>query len=191
MTGADAHDGRTLVVALYGGPGTGKSSTMASVFAALKWMGYNVEMAPEFAKEKVWEKSFNILGNQIYVFGKQLHTLVRVDGQVSAVITDSPLLLSLIYGKNEVPEFKALVLAVNARFRTRHFFLRRLKAYNPKGRMQSEDEARAIDGEILALLDGNGIKYNVVDAGMDGVDAIVREVVAELGDPNHKKEQAT
>ena len=53
----------TLLVNFYAGPGTGKSSTMAGVFSELKWMGVNCEMAPEFAKEKVWEGSLNILDN--------------------------------------------------------------------------------------------------------------------------------
>ena len=41
----------TLVVNLFGGPGTGKSTTMAHVFAELKWRGYDCEMSNEYAKE--------------------------------------------------------------------------------------------------------------------------------------------
>lgn len=153
---------------------------MAGVFAELKHRGVNAEMAPEFAKEKVWEKSFNILGNQIYVFGKQLHTLVRVQGQVDVVVTDSPLLLSLIYGKNEVPEFKPLVLAIYRKFRTMNFFLLRLKKYNSSGRMQTEKEAREIDQQILDLLGDNRIPYEVLNADKGVAITIADRVMAEL-----------
>ena len=41
----------TLVINLFGGPGCGKSTTMARLFADLKARGYNVEMVSEFAKD--------------------------------------------------------------------------------------------------------------------------------------------
>jgi len=97
-----------LLINLFAGPGTGKSTTMAGVFSELKLRGVNCEMAPEFAKEKVWEKSVNILENQIYVFGKQYNTIHRLLGQVDIIITDSPLLLSSIYGTNETKLFHQL-----------------------------------------------------------------------------------
>ncbi len=47
------HD--TLVVNLLGGPGSGKSTTAADVFARLKWQDINCELVTEFAKDLVWE----------------------------------------------------------------------------------------------------------------------------------------
>lgn len=44
-----------LVVNLFGGPGCGKSTTMARLFADLKTRGLNVEMVSEFAKDLVYE----------------------------------------------------------------------------------------------------------------------------------------
>jgi len=52
---------KALLVNLFAGPGTGKSTTMAGLFSELKFMGVNCEQAPEFAKEKVWEGSLDIL----------------------------------------------------------------------------------------------------------------------------------
>ena len=45
----------TLVINLFSGPGVGKSTTAAMVFAKLKMNGVDCEMALEFAKEKVWD----------------------------------------------------------------------------------------------------------------------------------------
>ena len=41
---------------VFGGPGCGKSTLMARIFAELKTRGYDCEMVTEFAKDLVWEK---------------------------------------------------------------------------------------------------------------------------------------
>ena len=177
----------TLVVNLFAGPGTGKSSTMAGVFSELKWRGVNCEMAPEFAKEKVWEESTKILGNQIYIFGKQLHTLHRVMGKVDVVITDSPLLLSIIYGPHEGPCFINLVHDVFQRFHNYNFFLRRHKAYNPSGRLQNEQEAIELDHKIAALFaHPHGYPHCVIDSGREAVQDICDRVIQQIGSEKQK-----
>jgi hypothetical protein len=172
---------KTLVCNLFGGPGTGKSSSMANIFAELKWAGVNCEMAPEFAKEKVWEGSTQILSNQIYVFGKQLHAIHRVLDKVEVIITDSPLLLSLIYGSNECEEFKALVSKVYSRQRNLNIFLTRKKKYNPSGRLQSEKEAKKIDQSLLNLLEKNKIPYYVHDTGKESCEKIAKQIIEIIG----------
>ena len=142
-----------LVVNLYGGPGTGKSSTAAGLFSELKWRGHLTEMALEFAKDKVWERSTAVLDNQIYIFGKQHHRLWRLRDQVDVVVTDSPLLNSLIYGaKNTSSQFHELVLSEHRKLWNLNIFLERLKDYDPKGRLQTEDEAKAIDQQVQEML---------------------------------------
>lgn len=173
----------TLVVNLYAGPGTGKSSTMAEVFAKLKWAGVNAEMAPEFAKEKVWEGSLEMLNNQIYVFGKQLHTIRRVLGKVDVVITDSPLLLSILYGRKEGDEFLSLVAKKNRELDRLNVLLARVKKYNPSGRLQTEDEARGLDGEIRDILVGYGEDFVSLPACPDSSMTIFHMVMERLGKP--------
>jgi hypothetical protein len=168
---------KTLVINLFAGPGTGKSTTMASIFSELKWLGVNCEMGPEFAKEKVWEESFAILGNQIYVFGKQLHTLYRLVNKVDVIITDSPLLLSLIYGKQEGEAFKNLILEVHNRFNNLNIFLKRHKQYNPSGRLQTEKEAKEIDIKIKNLLEQNNIAFDEIESGKDSIKIIVDKII--------------
>ena len=48
---------KPLVVNLFAGPGTGKSTAAAQIFQALKWQRFSCELVTEFAKEKVWEES--------------------------------------------------------------------------------------------------------------------------------------
>ena len=101
---------KTLVINLIGGPGSGKTTTASGIFYALKKMGVNCEMALEFAKDKVWEESYKILDDQFYVFGKQYHKLFRLNGKVDVIITDSPLVISLLYNKTPSKYFNDFVL---------------------------------------------------------------------------------
>jgi hypothetical protein len=171
---------KTLVVNLFGGPGASKSTTMAGVFARLKLAGVNCEMAPEYAKEKVWEKSFHTLQDQIYVFGKQYRTISRLMGQVSVIITDSPLLLSIIYDSDKNPHLKNLVFDCFDKQNSINFFLNRPKTYNPKGRMQTKKQAIEKDMEILTLLDGWGGDYTIVESGHRTIDSITEIVLEKL-----------
>src|SRR5690625_848398 len=138
---------KTLVLNLFGGPGTGKSTMAMHVAALLKWQGRNIELATEYAKDKVWEGSLNVLTNQIYIFGKQHHRLHRLQNQVETIITDAPILLSLVYARDN-PELCELVKAENAKNNNLNIFLERVKPYNPKGRTQDEAGARKLDLEI-------------------------------------------
>lgn len=171
---------KTTVINLYGGPGTGKSTTMAGVFYILKSHGVNCEMAPEYAKEKVWEKSLHILDNQLYVFAKQHHTLTRLLGQVDVVITDSPLLLSLYYGDQESKAFHDLVVEEYKKIERFDVFLTRKKAFQPIGRLQTETEAIAIDDRLRAILQEHGVQYEVYPAVPESAYHIADRVIALL-----------
>ena len=171
---------KTLIVSFFGGPGLGKSTTMAGVFSGLKLRDVNCEMAPEYAKGKVWEQSHGILNNQIYLFAKQHHSIERIHGKVDVIITDSPLLLALIYDNTGLPEFKNLVLAVNNKYRTMNFFLKRHKKYNPSGRLQNESEAKELDKKIKTMMDENNVKYESVLADKHTIPFIIGKVCDEL-----------
>ena len=144
---------KPIVVNLFAGPGTGKSTSCAQIFSELKWQGINCEMAREFAKDKVWEESLKVLDDQIYVFGKQQHRMKILVGQVEVIITDSPLLLSIVYDKTKNPNFKNLVIDTHRQFENYNVFLLREKPYNPKGRVQNEDKAKLLDIQVKNLLD--------------------------------------
>lgn len=143
---------RTLLVNLLAGPGTGKSTTAAAVFAELKFRGILCEMALEFAKDLVWERSRHLLANQIYVFGHQHHRITKLVGQVPIVISDSPLIHSVIYDSGENTHFAPMVLAEHRKHNNLNVFLDRVKPYDPKGRSQTEEEAKALDLRIVDLL---------------------------------------
>jgi hypothetical protein len=170
----------TIVVNFFGGPGAGKSTTAAHVFAELKWLGYNCELVTEYAKDKVWENSIDVLRNQIYVFGKQYHKLNRASNHVDIVITDSPILLSLVYGKDMSENFRQMVLEEFNSFMNINFYLTRVKQYNPIGRTQTEYEARKLDDKVFLMLDEEGIHSTVVEGKRENVDFIVTEIISRI-----------
>ena len=158
-----------IVVNLIGGSGCGKSTLMAQVFAELKKLFIEVEMAPEWIKTKVWEGSYGVMDDQIYVFGKQLHSINRLDGKVDVVICDSPLINSLVYDQTKNEKFAALVLDQ----------FERSTSYVVKGRVQTEDEAKKIDQQFLEVLQENKIPYEEVDKD-EAIFIIVGRVLSEL-----------
>ena len=139
---------------LYGGPGTGKSTTAAALFAELKMRGRNVELVPEVAKGFTWEKRTMALAHQPYIIAKQMLHLDRLDGQVEAVVTDTSTLLALIYGVNLTQAFRDWVIDDYHRRKTINILLRRNDelAYDINGRHQTEVEALAADRAIRQLL---------------------------------------
>lgn len=168
-----------IVINLFAGPGSGKSTTCAGVFAKLKLAGINCEMALEYAKDKVWENSHEVLDDQIYVFGKQLHRIFRLKDKVEVVITDSPLLLSILYDKSENPFLRDLVLDQFNKFDNRNYFIHRNTIYNPKGRLQTESEAKEIDKVLIDLLGKFEVDYKTVDKD-NAADVIFKEIMEEL-----------
>lgn len=160
----------TTIINLFGGPGTGKSTTMAALFAELKRRRISVEMAPEWVKLPVWAGELHVLEDQLYIFAKQNHIIRRLVGKVEVIVTDCPLLMSLVY--NNDPKLAALVRSVAHGYRNMHIFLNRVKPYSPRGRVQDESKARQLDVEIKAMLREEVI-FRAFNAGPEAVGQIV------------------
>jgi hypothetical protein len=173
---------KTLILNLYGGPGTGKSTTAAGVFHQLKLLGVNCEMASEWAKEKVWAGEEVTLNNQLYVFGKQYHRIWRLLGKVDIVVTDSPLLLSVLYYKDENPYFTEMVAFEYSRLNNLDVLLGRVKKYNPAGRLQSEEKAKHLDVAIKEILDSINPTYINIPADASAVQEITHQALHRIAD---------
>ena len=171
-----------ILVNLFGAPGAGKSTGAAYIFSQLKMHGVNAELVTEFAKDKVWEESKAVFNNQAYIFGKQYFRISRCADKVDVVITDSPLLLSLVYNNDPVlgEEFNEVVRKVMNSYDCRNFYLVRTKDYNPVGRFQTESESDAIADEIQALLEKEKINYLISTGDKDGYDWIVTQIMKDL-----------
>jgi hypothetical protein len=171
-----------LLINLFGGPGAGKSTGAAYIFSQLKMAGVNAELVTEFAKDKVWEGNKEVFKNQAYIFGKQYFKISRCADKVDVIITDSPLLLSIVYNDNPVlgDSFNETVKNVFSSFNSMNYILSREKEYNPVGRNQTESEAKEVDVQVRAMLDQEKIPYEVVAGNELGYDYIVDRVLEQL-----------
>jgi hypothetical protein len=156
------------VINLFAGPGTGKSTTCAALFAELKYRGVNTEMVLEYAKSAAWEGRLSaskiengvytppskIAKAQEYIFGKQSFGLSRVADEVAFTITDAPLLLGLVYMPTEfgMPSLRQTIREAHRQYDNLNVFLVRNKPYNPKGRVQDEEGAKELDTKIREML---------------------------------------
>lgn len=176
-----------IIVNLYGGPGSGKSTMAARVFSELKEEGINAELVTEYAKDMTWQESFKVLNNQLYVFAKQHHKIWRVTGKVDVIITDSPLLLSLIYGEIYSDTFKKLVMETVNLYTNIDVFLRRVKPYNSAGRSQDESQAKKLDTIIHRTLMEAGFTF---DLEIDGKKESTYEICKKIQDTLNTSNEA-
>jgi nicotinamide riboside kinase len=171
----------TLVINLTGGPGTGKSTLCAQLFYLLKSQDIDVEMATEYVKDLVFEESFKKIENQIYIFGKQHNRLYRLKNKVKVIITDSPLLNSIVYYTGNNPHFESLVIWEFNQMNNFTLYLERSFEYVENGRMQSIDGAKKVDEIYKDLLDKYNIEYVSLRSTYD-VDQIVQSIIDKMNE---------
>lgn len=155
------------VVNLWGGPGTGKSTTRAGLFHLMKLAGLKVDEAPEYAKDLTYDGNLALLSNQWHVTGEQYRRVDRLRNHVDWVISDSPLPLGIIYAEGTVwdqPWYYEAVWASFSSFDNINVFLERVKPFQGYGRNQTEDEARNIDRKIRRLVGSQIDLYVAADA---------------------------
>jgi nicotinamide riboside kinase len=171
---------KTIFVNLFGGPGTGKSTLCASIFSELKRKNIDCEMALEYVKDLVWEESFEKIKNQVYIFGKQQNRLFRLNGKVDVVITDSPLLNSIVYYNGDNPHFADVVMFEFKKLNSANYYINRSFEYIENGRMQTLEGAQKVDRDYKVLLDTNDVPYTQLDAGIENLDTIVNDIIKHL-----------
>lgn len=145
----------TQVINLYAGAGAGKSTTAAGLFYKMKSDMMSVELVSEYAKQLTWDDRHNVLTqDQLYILAKQHRKMLILKDKVDYIITDSPLLLSLIYKPKHYPKsFDDLVWYLYNQFENINIFLPRTKPYVTVGRNQTEEQAKEIDLRVYEKFD--------------------------------------
>ncbi len=148
------------IINLFGAPCSGKSTAAAGLFYKMKIENYSVELVTEVAKDLVWSKRYKCLENQVKVTVDQYERMRRLENQVDYVITDSPLLLGIIYQREEYfKSFTPLVHELFNSFNNSNIFIRRSKKYVQTGRNETEDESKQIAFKIEDILRDNNYAY--------------------------------
>lgn len=175
----------TKVINLYGGPGTGKSTNASLLFALLKQDGYNAELVSEYVKQWAWEGRNPVNFDQFYFFGKQMRKETHLFGKVDIIVTDAPVVLTAYYAEvfgspDQAACFRKMVqtyydMCKEEKVRHTHVFLKRVKPYNPKGRFQTEEEARAIDEDLRKFVKSNNIHVTDITGDREGIEKFYLE----------------
>lgn len=153
---------------LFGGPGTGKSTTAAELFVALKTADIKIELVHEYAKDLTYAEDSFKLQDQLHMLAEQHHRLLRLKGKVDVAIHDSPFIMGLAYNTDALipqKELADLALALHNRYTHINIFLQRdirLYPYQDYGRNESLEEALVKDKEILELLEKNNLPYTTI-----------------------------
>ena len=196
---------RLRVVELWGGPGSGKSTTAAGLFARLKLDvardlagKVSVELITEYAKQVTWllahwyphgrpseEAVRRALGQrQAALFGEQWGRLAQLVGQVDVAISDSPLWLCAHYCDPVLyprEAWSAVIAAHYAQIEVLHVWVRRVKPYETRGRNETEEQAREIDRALRVLWrQAPGGEIFEVD-GDEGAPAQIRDELLRRG----------
>lgn len=152
----------STIINILGAPGSGKSTVASELFSKMKWLGMDVELVSEYAKELVWEERNETFKNELYLFAKQHHRMFRLNTKVKYIITDRPLILSIFYNKkygDNSEAFNNIVLHEVNKYNNINIFLKRNSEYVSKGRKQTEEESNRFAEEMYNML----MDYNSVD----------------------------
>ena len=174
---------KTIVVNLYAGPGAGKTTSAWEIAARLKKEHINTEYVSEYAKELVWRNPNHKLldgsvASQTELFEVQNERLSDLQGKVSVVVTDSPLLLNLMYVNEPAPELEEMVFEAYGKYNNFNMFIKRGGEYERAGRLQTLEESVEIDNRIKELLNSRGIFCGEYDR--DNIDVIVSNIQRSL-----------
>lgn len=153
---------KTTIINLYGGPGSGKSTSAAYLYYLLKCAGQNVELVREYVKDWAWEgRKFNAY-DEIYFLGKQVRHESMLFGKVDYIVTDAPVFMTAYYANlycsaQLAQGVEAAALAFYQQTQVDghqhiHLYLKRTKTYKAEGRYQNEDQALTMDAEIQEYL---------------------------------------
>lgn len=147
---------------LFGGPGTGKSTTAAWLYYELKQRSFSVELVGEYVKSWAYQKRQIQQFDQVYLFGKQMQYEYRyLSNEIKNTVTDSPTLLSSVYARLYNPTSKVWkhLFELNKEYDKSNpyfnVFLIRSSSieYQQEGRYQTFDEAVKVDKLIRDTLE--------------------------------------
>lgn len=173
---------------MLGEPSVGKSTAAAYIFAKLKMNGVCCEYVSEFAKDKVYEGNAEVFKHQEYLFGEQSYKMARVKGKVNVIVTNSPLILSVVYNQNEnlTENFENSVFEIFNSYTNLNYLICRSHSYEDLGRNQNEKEAEEVRMKLISVLDKYKIDYTKIPGTIEFYDLIVKGVMSILEAENEQ-----
>ena len=132
---------RTTIINFFGCPASGKTTAAFEKCAELK----------------------KALLNQRYLFVNQAKRLLRAYQKVDYIVTDSPILLNIVYARfnrRSNPEFEEEVIRMHKNFNNENHFLPFNPArYRTDNRVHTVEQAQSIDGMVRQVFKECGMVY--------------------------------
>lgn len=150
----------TKVIDLYAGPGAGKSTLAAAVFAFGKAEGESIELTREYVKDWAYRKQPVGVWDEPYLFAKQLRQESALYGAVDIIVTDSPLGLPAVFEAFYEPSVMTMfnlwqdILERQEAAGIVHIplFVKRRHPFNPEGRYHNEEQCLKLDALVKQLI---------------------------------------
>lgn len=175
---------KSIKVNLFGGPGSGKSTVAALVYAYLKLRKINCELVREFAKDLVYQGKDlkkSTTTEQAMIFQEQKRRELILKDQVQVILCDSPLYLNAFYsGLETLWEASKEYSGPN----DLNIFIKRNQeeSFESVGRSHDETQSKAIDVQMREEL----LKRNIPFIEFKGeaeekAMAIVNIIIKKIG----------
>lgn len=127
------------------------------------------------------------------MLAKHWHKIFCLTDKVDYVISDSPLLLSLIFKELQLKMdnissdiFANFVFELIHQHKHYSFLIERSSSieYENSKRWQNEEESNEIQESIKCLLDSNNVQYDILknDYGIDALNDICLKILKRIGD---------
>jgi len=151
---------------ILGGPCSGKSTSAAGLYYKMKMAHMKCELVGEYAKDLVYSDRTQMLtDNQEMIFAEQHYRLHILKDKVDWAITDTSLLLGLVYPPAWYPQsFKPFVLDMYHAYENVNVYISRPEHFQQYGRNHNEDESKELDNSVINMLDLYNIEYTVFAA---------------------------
>lgn len=144
-------------ISVWGGPGSGKSTTAAWLYAHLKIAGHKIQFIEEYVKRWAYQARPISSFDQFYLTAKQIKAeddCLRSD--LDTIITECPVGISYFFTKRNKLPYTDVIRQINRHFEdvypSFNIFLQRHVKYQQWGRYESEEEAQKISDEMMGFL---------------------------------------
>ena len=145
------------------------------MFYELKKNGYDCGLVTEMATELVYDEAFNVMNDQIYLFGEQWHRTFRMLGKVDFIVTDSPLLMNIVYNSFKDEDFDKFIYSRIHKLKSLNFFVNRSNAFSEVGRIHNLEQSKEVDKTIKELAKKNDV--DLIDVEQENSVNTILEII--------------